>query len=243
MYIRALATGLCGFFLLTPVHAQEPPSPCGSPVAVPDKPLLEDYPDYSDFLLQIMKYKQAQRDQAAHRNACPDDYIPQPMASSDPTVIDEPETLSSALVRAKQLPTMDYQKNGTWHDRSTSRSFTLPALPGTSMASESIRTVLSNTGSQKPLVLPMTIVGMQLDGLNDGENSSNVALDAVYQTLFNEEQKTGEAYRLANTPNEIVQLGSTGNLLFFLNRDLEPVLTTGVVHTVSCLSSNCPNSP
>ena len=85
MYIRALATGLCGFLLLTPVHAQEPPSPCGSPVAVPDKPLLEDYPDYSNFLLQIMKYNQAQRDQAAHRNACPDDYLPQPMASSDPT--------------------------------------------------------------------------------------------------------------------------------------------------------------
>jgi hypothetical protein len=96
MKFSALAFGLCSLCLLSPLSAQESaPPPCGSPVAVPDKPALEDYPDYSDFLLQVMQYKQANRQQANHQAACPQDYEPDPVASSDPTVIDQPETLDS----------------------------------------------------------------------------------------------------------------------------------------------------
>ena len=70
MKFSALAFGLCSLCLLSPLSAQESaPPPCGSPVAVPDKPALEDYPDYSDFLLQVMQYKQANRQQANHQAA------------------------------------------------------------------------------------------------------------------------------------------------------------------------------
>ena len=126
MKFRALAFGLCGICMLNPLSARESaPPPCGSPVTVPDKPALEDYPDYSDFLLQVMQYKQANRDQAAHQAACPQDYQPEPEASSDPTVIDQPETLDSALARTERLSPIDYQRNRTWYNRSTSQSFGL----------------------------------------------------------------------------------------------------------------------
>lgn len=135
MKFSALATGLCSIFLLSPLSAQEPaPPPCGSPVSVPSKPALEDYPDYSDFLLQVMQYKQANRSRAAHQAACPQDYQPEPVTSSDPTVIEQPETLDSALARTERLSPIDYQRNRTWYDRSTSQSFGLPALPGNSLS-------------------------------------------------------------------------------------------------------------
>ena len=176
MKFSALAFGLCSLCLLSPLSAQESaPPPCGSPVAVPDKPALEDYPDYSDFLLQVMQYKQANRQQANHQAACPQDYEPDPVASSDPTVIDQPETLDSALARTERLSPIDYQRNRTWYNRSTSQSFGLPALPGNSLSGEHIRTLLGNAGSDTPLVLPMTIVTIN----NFTDIAMNVKLSQV----------------------------------------------------------------
>ena len=244
MKFRALALGLCGICLRTPLPAQDSPlPPCGSPVAVPDKPALEDFPDYSDFLLQVMQYKQAGRQQAAHQDACPQDYVPEPVASSDPTVIDQPETLDSALARTERLSPIDYQRNRTWYDRSTSQSFGLPALPGNSLSGEHIRTLLGNAGSDNPLTLPMTIVGMQLNGLNDGGEARNLLTEQLYRNLFGEERKADLATLLASNPNAIIDVSRFGNLVLYLDLNNEPVLTTGTIHIVSCLSSGCENSP
>lgn len=229
MHIRALATGLCGFCLLTPVHAQEPAPPCGNPVAVPDKPLLEDYPDYSNFLLQIMKYKQAQRDRAIHRNACPDDYLPHSVASSDPTVIDEPETLSSALARTGKLQQIDYQRNRTWYNRSTSKSFVLPPLGGDTLASERIRTLLANAGSDTPLFLPMTIVGMQLEGINDGGEAQQQEAQFSYELLPKQERQASRAAFIADSQQQFSGVYRSGNLLLYLDNAGEPFLIEGTV--------------
>jgi hypothetical protein len=244
MKFSALATGLCSIFLLSPLSAQEPaPPPCGSPVSVPSKPALEDYPDYSDFLLQVMQYKQANRSRAAHQAACPQDYQPEPVTSSDPTVIEQPETLDSALARTERLSPIDYQRNRTWYDRSTSQSFGLPALPGNSLSGEHIRTLLGNAGSDTPLVLPMTIVGMQLDGLNDGGDARNLLTEQLYRNLFNEERKADLATLLASNPNAIVEISRNGNLVLYLDLNDEAVLTTGIIEVESCLSSGCDSSP
>ena len=229
MHIRALATGLCGFCLLTPVHAQELATPCGNPVAVPDKPLLEDYPDYSNFLLQIMKYKQAQRDRAIHRNACPDDYLPHSVASSDPTVIDEPETLSSALARTGKLQQIDYQRNRTWYNRSTSKSFVLPPLGGDTLASERIRTLLANAGSDTPLFLPMTIVGMQLEGINDGGEAQQQEAQFSYELLPKQERQASRAAFIADSQQQFSGVYRSGNLLLYLDNAGEPFLIEGTV--------------
>ncbi len=244
MEFRALALGLCGACLLSPLSAQEPAlPPCGNPVAVPDKPALEDYPDYSDFLLQVMQYKQASRQQSAHQVSCPQDYEPEPVASNDPTVIDSPETLDSALARTERLSPIDYQRNRTWYDRSTSQSFALPALPGNSLSAEHIRTLLGNAGSDSPLELPMTIVGMQLNGLNDGGNALNLFTEQFYRNLFAEEEKTSLATWMAGNPGAIVDVSSSGNLILYLDLSNEPVLTSGLIEIESCLSSGCESTP
>lgn len=229
MHFRALAIGLCSVFLLTPVQAEESHTPCGHALKVPDKPLLEDYPDYSDFLLQIMKYKQAQRDLATHRNACPDDYLPHPVASSDPTVIDEPETLSSALARTGKLQPIDYRRNRTWYNRSTSRSFVLPPLGGDSLASERIRTLLANAGSETPLFLPMTIVGMQLDGINDGGDAQQQEALFSYELLPKQERQASRAALTADSPQQFSGVYRSGNLVLYLDNAGEAFLIEGTV--------------
>lgn len=201
MHLRALAFGLCSFCLLPALHASEAVPPCGTPVSVPDKPDLESYPDYTDFLLQIMKYKQASHLKGLHQEACPEDYLPHRVASNDPTVIDEPETLDGALQRTTRIQPIDYQSNPTWYDRSTSRSFELPPLAATLLSGEHIRTLLGNANSDDPLVLPMTIVGMQLDGVNDGGDAQHQESDMVYGTLgARESQAAVAAFKADNAP-------------------------------------------
>ncbi|MGB2246348.1 MAG: hypothetical protein ACPH3N_01695 [Alcanivorax sediminis] len=239
MHLRALAAGLCSFCLLSPLHAEETLPPCGNPVSVPSKPDLEDYPDYTDFLVKIMVYKKAKKSQVIHREACPEDYQPQPVVSKDPTIILEPETLDGALDRAEQIPKLDYASNATWHDRSTSQSFSLAALPGSALASENIRTILANANNDSPLVLPMTIVGMQLDGLNDGANAEHLAQDSAYQTLLYTEGSVIEI--LFSSANGITAMSNSGNLTFFHNDSNDIVLTNGLIEVESCLSSGCPD--
>lgn len=215
MHLRALAIGLSSFCLLSTLHASEAVPPCGAPVSVPDKPDLENYPDYTDFLLQIMKYKQASQLQALHQTACPDDYLPQKVVSNDPTVISEPETLDGALARTSRIEPIDYQTHLTWYDRSTSRSFELPPLAATLLSGEHIRTLLGNAHSEEPLVLPMTIVGMQLEGVNDGGDALNQETEMTYDTLgARETQASVAAFKAENTPL-ITSIYFANNLTFY----------------------------
>ncbi|MGB1466061.1 MAG: hypothetical protein ACPG8O_06805 [Alcanivorax nanhaiticus] len=215
MHLRALAIGLSSFCLLSTLHASEAVPPCGAPVSVPDKPDLENYPDYTDFLLQIMKYKQASQLQALHQTACPDDYLPQKVVSNDPTVISEPETLDGALERTSRIEPIDYQTHPTWYDRSTSRSFELPPLAATLLSGEHIRTLLGNAHSEEPLVLPMTIVGMQLEGVNDGGDALNQETEMTYDTLgARETQASVAAFKAENAPL-ITSIYFANNLTFY----------------------------
>ena len=230
MLLRALATGLCSFCLLTPLYAEEPVPPCGSPVSVPTKPDLEDYPDYTDFLVQIMKYKQARHLKGVHQAACPDDYRPPKIASNDPTVIVEPETLDGALQRTARIEPIDYQRHPTWYDRSTSRSFELPALGANLLSGEHIRTLLGNADSDEPLILPMTIVGMQLDGINDGGEASGQEELNSYQRLPYEEQQVSKMYFVAETQTILSGLYRQGNLTYYVDTDSNVYFIRGVIY-------------
>ncbi|MCG8394274.1 MAG: hypothetical protein MI745_14440 [Pseudomonadales bacterium] len=227
MHFRALALGLCSFTLLSPLHAQEDAPPCGAPVTVPDKPTLEDYPDYSDFLLQIMQYKQASREQATHRQACPQDYREATTASSDPTVIEAPETLKSALARSEQLEPIDYRTHRTWYDRSTSRSFVLPPLAPPTLSSEHIRTLLGNAGSDEPLILPMSVLSLQLEGLNDGGNAQQEEEKVSYDLLANREREADRAAFIADTATPFSGVIVNGNLKLYLDDEQEPFRIEG----------------
>jgi hypothetical protein len=89
----------------------------------------------------------------------------------------------------------------------------------------------------------MTIVGMQLDGLNDGGDARNLLTEQLYRNLFNEERKADLATLLASNPNAIVEISRNGNLMLYLDLNNEPVLTTGIIEVESCLSSGCDSSP
>ena len=230
MHLKALAIGLCSLGLLTPLHAEETIPPCGNPLSVPSKPDLEDYPDYTDFLLQIMKYKQARHLQTAHESACPEDYLPPRITSTDPTVIVEPETLDDALARTTRIEPIDYQTHPTWYDRSTSRSFELPALGSTLLSSEHIRTLLANADEDEPLILPMTIVGMQLDGVNDGGEASNLGDLNSYQQLSYEEQQVNRMYFVAENQTILSGLYQQGNLTYYVDTDSNIYYIRGVIY-------------
>ncbi|MCK0153527.1 hypothetical protein MWU49_07425 [Alcanivorax sp. S6407] len=230
MHLKALALGLSSFCLLSPLHAEDSLPPCGSPVDVPAKPDLEAYPDYSDFLLQIMKYKQASQLQSAHQATCPEDYRPQKVASNDPTVILEPETLDSALARTAQITPIDYQTHPTWYERTTSRSFQLPQLAATGLSGEHIRTLLGNAGSDEPLVLPMTIVGMQLDGVNDGGDAQHQESDMVYGTLGARENQAAIAAFTADNLPLITSIYFAGNLTFYYDPNGDMVRIEGIAY-------------
>ncbi len=230
MHLRALAIGLSSFCLLSTLHASEAVPPCGAPVSVPDKPDLENYPDYTDFLLQIMKYKQASQLQALHQTACPDDYLPQKVVSNDPTVISEPETLDGALERTSRIEPIDYQTHPTWYDRSTSRSFELPPLATTLLSGEHIRTLLGNAHSDEPLILPMTIVGMQLAGLNDGGEAENQKELNSYQQLPYEEQQIDRVYFMVENQPVLSGIYQQGNLTYYVDTDTNIYLIKGVIY-------------
>lgn len=241
MHFRALSYGLCCLCLTTPlpVAAEQPsePPPCGSPVAVPEKPLLDDYTDYTDFLVRIMEYKQALRERDAHKLACPDDYQPHHVASTDPTVIDGPETLGEALERTRRLTQLDYSEHPTWHDRSTAKSFALPPLSAPGLSAERLQTLLGNANTNDPLILPLSLLNLQLNGINDGKDAQAGTELLRFQGLSKEEQDAALAWFLAENSGAVWGLESNGNLTFYLNRENQYIRTHAFIEWEDCLSS------
>lgn len=218
--------------------------PCGNPIAVPDKPSLENYDDYTDFVVDIMDYKEAHRQHASHARQCPQDYqsnMASP-SSDDPTVIEGPETLDDALVRAQQMDSLDYEKNPTWYNRSTSRSFDLPSLPPPSLASERLRTMLANAGEDEPTVLPASWLSLQQDDLKDGSAGQLLQQTSRYQQLPEREQDAAMSVYLLNHADILLgEILPARNLTLFIDAEDSLYRTTGLVEVESCLSSGCPN--
>lgn len=130
-----VATGLLTSALLAP---QAWGQDCSVPVELPDKPRIQDFADYNDFVVDVMKYKKKKRQQAQHKKQCPQAYVVRKRPSPDPRVIEGPETLGEALRRTERLPQVDYAVNQTWYNKSTSRSFGLPSLSGEELSQRSV---------------------------------------------------------------------------------------------------------
>lgn len=137
---------------------------CDAPVTLGDKPSMDAYADYSDFLVAIMDYKTRERDLQAQQDACPELFISRVDPTSlDPTVTYGPETLESAVERSARIPAIDYSANRTWYNRSTSRSFGLPTLPSnqmtTSLVRTPLRTVVDGNVPERDQALVLNLVG------------------------------------------------------------------------------------
>lgn len=137
---------------------------CDAPVVLGDKPSMDGYADYSDFLVAIMDYKTRERDLQAQQETCPELFITRVDPTSlDPTVTYGPETLDSAVERSARIPVIDYSTNRTWYNRSTSRSFGLPDLPNNQMTASVVRTplrtVVDGNIPERDQALALNLVG------------------------------------------------------------------------------------
>lgn len=117
---------------------------CSGPaVVLGDKPSMDAYADYSDFLVAIMDYKARQRELKAQQESCPELFVKHiDPTTLDPTVTYGPETLDSAVKRTRRLEKLGYEERTPGDGRSTSRNFKLPTLGSSQMEGETIRTPL-----------------------------------------------------------------------------------------------------
>jgi hypothetical protein len=113
-----------------------------------EKPRIEDYQDYSAFLVDIMEYR---RQQALAAQA-PREPAPEPAPLwADPYRINGPETLDQALERARFLAHPAYDEPYRYN-RTTSQSFPLPQMGSTDMSDSGVEGELANLAGPQPAV-------------------------------------------------------------------------------------------
>lgn len=178
---------LLGVLTTTQAHSVE----CDTLVDLGEKPVMDAYADYSDFLVAIMDYKAASRDLQAQQKQCAELFTQQASPKSqDPTITNGPETLDSALARTDQIPKVDYSVHRTWYNRSTSRSFSLPTLASAQLDNESIGTKLRTLVDEPLPEREQQLVLNSLGPLSeeDGKWASQVAERQVTDILSERER-------------------------------------------------------
>lgn len=216
-------------------------------LAVPgEKPAMNAYADYSDFLVAIMNFKALSRERAAQESACPDLLTAQIDAETlDPTVTYGPETLDSAAERASKLDPSIYQVGPKWHDRSTSRSFPLPALASVQMDHESIsshiRTLVDGPVSARDQQLAIDTLGPLAD--DDGAWGPEIADRQLHDELNKQEREASAVAARSDLPFEGIQTVYTGAGSYMrLYFDRAGQITRIYSLTHSCLGDCAPHT-
>lgn len=234
------ATIVCAALALAsagPALAAEASGDCSVPISLGEQPEMDEFADYSDFLVAIMGYKEKEEEEKEHRKSCPELYL------TPPVVWDGPENLNDAVAEAGARPEFDYQANPTWYDKSTSRSFGLADMPASTLASELIQSSLANLtrdeeglaeDEQAALLLLSAIGG----GTEDGSDGAEVFLDfsdwLTFQRDLNAELATS-ALDSAQIGDLLVNLD--GGLVVALSFDGSILFTDAYYEFESCLGS------
>ncbi len=126
-----------------------------------EKPRIEDYADYSTFLVDIMEYRRQKQERAAQQSALPrtgpaDDTTLANVTGQSAAVadlglyrIDGPESLEEALNRASKLPHPVYDEPERF-GRTTAASFPMPPMEGEDMAARDIAGKLQDMDTVNP---------------------------------------------------------------------------------------------
>lgn len=139
-----------------------------------------------------MEFKARSRAKATQEMECPKILAIQSNPGSlDPTVTYGPETLESATARTEKLKPSIYPADGKWYQRSTSRSFTLPALATAQLDHQSIATHI-RTLVDTPI--PARAQQLALNNLgplpnDDGHWGPDVAERQLHDELSNKERE------------------------------------------------------
>jgi len=213
---------------------------CDVAIELGEKPAMDAYADYSDFLVAIMDYKARDRELRTQQDACPELFVEviDPEAL-DPTVTYGPETLESALKRTERLQTRSADQRPLITDRSTSRSFRLPVLASTQMENETIptplRTLVDAPLSERDQQLVLNLLGPLPE--DDGAWASNIMTRQYADGLSNNEAFVNVAFAEANAPFDYyytIAMANGGYLtLYFAGPEL--VSMNGLL--VSCTST------
>ncbi|MBQ0754571.1 MAG: hypothetical protein KBT87_10325 [Gammaproteobacteria bacterium] len=214
MTARYAITGIFGALISLTTCQQALATDCESPVTLGEKPAMEAYADYSDFLVAIMDFKSRSRARAEQETACPALFSaqanPEPV---DPTVTYGPETLESATTRASKLKPSIYPMGSTWYKRSTSRSFALPALASAQMDQESIathlRTLIDSPYSSRDQQLAIETLGPLPD--DDGHWGQNIAERQLHDNSATKENEVQFTVERADLPYDQIITNTTIN--------------------------------
>ncbi len=75
----------------------------------------------------------------------------------------------------------------------------------------------------------MTIVGMQLEGINDGGEAQQQEAQFSYELLPKQERQASRAAFIADSQQQFSGVYRSGNLLLYLDNAGEPFLIEGTV--------------
>lgn len=234
---------LAGVTLAMMIASQVQAEDCEIPVILGEKPAMDAYADYSDFLVAIMDYKARERARNYQLEQCPEvvaeaERQPPP---DDPTITLGPETLDAAVARSARLPRFDYAVQRTWYNRTTSRSFGLPDLQPSKLEGESIRTRIDLLEEGAP-PLRLQRLALNLQGplpADDGSVASKLIERQFTDVLKEKDQALAQAYQ--NGPSTITStytvVADNGSYVRLSFRGQELIRVYGFA--VTCMS-RCP---
>jgi len=198
------------------------------------RPLLENYSDYNQFLIDMAAYKQHLREQqqAPQEQAQPADqaHAAEPAASPEeaaspppvpaagntavesddensppPLIINGPEDLDSAVEAAKSFPHPSYRSTRRYN-RSTAQSFRLPPLDPEDLEGSAVPGMWLGDNS-----LPDDIMSMDASAL-DEQSSVDAGLKDVYRSIFAAQKADDSANQNALEETLVKDLGSTPHI-------------------------------
>lgn len=230
-HFRLIAAATLCAFCTNAAHADD----CISPVPLGDKPAMNAYGDYSDFLVAAMEHKAQEEEKRKHQKMCPELYREAPL-------MDLPsESLDTAVRQSSERPAFDYSRNQSWYNRTTSQSFGLPGLPNSSMAGEAIDTsliVLEEGPIEERLRSILLALQSPLPGVEDGANASSVMSRQFEDVLLKRENEVLQAFLFDNFGAQIrsIAYSSDGSLVLYIGED-DILRTQGSFYFQNCLSS------
>lgn len=181
-----------------------------------EKPRIEDYADYSTFLVDIMEYRRqkeaqaAEAAQAASKPAVPAAAAPANGPVDDPSLyfIGGPESLEDALARARKLPHPTYSEPERF-GRTTANSFPMPPLEGDDLSANEVPGQLADMDTVDPEVYNEEGAKQDADG-QVARNPTGDRKDREQQA----DEGTNPAYRASYDPTGRYVTDTQGNRYF-----------------------------
>lgn len=227
---------ICALALLLTLPALAADGGCEQAVDIGDKPTMDGFVSYDDFLVAVMAHKAKEEAKRKHQKMCPELYLRAPLLD-----MPQGESLDRAVQQSKEQAPFDYSSNQTWYNRSTSRSFGLPDLANDSLAGESIHTsflALEDGPMDETLRGVLLTEQSPLDGLLDGRTVVSDIARQTEQVLREREVETILAFQSGNFTEQLVGFYRTddGRLTLFVG-ETEFLAIQSTVHIETCLSS------